>query len=49
MKFDSTQNEIKYTNSEFGMHAKWRGKTALIRTLENEVGCSIVEFDRENL
>jgi hypothetical protein len=27
----------------------WRGKPALIRTLENEIDYSFAEFDRENL
>ena len=43
-EFDSTQNKIEWPDSEFE-----RGKTALIRTHENEIDCPFAEFDRENL
>ena len=45
--FESTQNEIEWLNLKCSNN--WRGKTALTRMHENEIGCSFPEFDRENL
>ena len=42
-EFDSTQTEYEWPNSEL------ETQTSLIRTHENEIGCSFAEIDRENL